>query len=166
MPMILPTVLPVDFKQSQHTDALWLMMNLYAIDPMGGGVALPDTQHATFLQQMADWQTQRAAVILLAWCDQQPVGLLNAFEGFSTFAARRLLNIHDVIVHPNHRGQGIAGLLLAAAETIAQQRGYCKMTLEVLQGNQSAQALYRKVGFAGYTLDPAQGQALFWQKFL
>lgn len=52
------------------------------------------------------------------------------------------------------------------AETIAQQRGYCKMTLEVLQANQSAQALYRKVGFAGYTLDPSQGQALFWQKLL
>jgi hypothetical protein len=29
-----------------------------------------------------------------------------------------------------------------------------------------AQALYTACGFAGYTLDPAAGHALFWQKAL
>jgi len=29
-----------------------------------------------------------------------------------------------------------------------------------------AQAAYRKVGFAPYSLDPAAGQAEFWQKKL
>ena len=49
---------------------------------------------------------------------------------------------------------------------IAWERGACKMTLEVLQGNHSAIRLYERVGFAGYQLDPAMGQAQFFQKWL
>ena len=41
-----------------------------------------------------------------------------------------------------------------------------KLTLEVLQGNESARRLYERVGFAGYQLDPAVGQAQFLQKWL
>jgi ribosomal protein S18 acetylase RimI-like enzyme len=40
------------------------------------------------------------------------------------------------------------------------------LTLEVLQGNQAAQNLYRKFGFADYQLAPENGNALFWQKSL
>ena len=48
----------------------------------------------------------------------------------------------------------------------ARARGAVKLTLEVLSGNRAAQALYASRGFAGYTLDPAAGHALFWQKAL
>ena len=41
-----------------------------------------------------------------------------------------------------------------------------KLTLEVLQGNRSAITLYERIGFAGYQLDPALGQAQFLQKVL
>jgi hypothetical protein len=36
----------------------------------------------------------------------------------------------------------------------------------VLQGNAGAVKLYERVGFAGYQLDPAMGQARFFQKWL
>lgn len=35
---------------------------------------------------------------VLAFDADQPVGLINAIEGFSTFACKPLINIHDVIV--------------------------------------------------------------------
>ena len=35
-----------------------------------------------------------------------------------------------------------------------------------LSGNQPAQRLYARVGFAGYQLDPAMGDARFLQKWL
>ena len=49
---------------------------------------------------------------------------------------------------------------------MARERGACKLTLEVLQGNASAIKLYERVGFAGYQLDPAMGQAQYFQKWL
>lgn len=49
-------------------------------------------------------------------------------------------------------------------EDIARERGCCKITLEVLKGNKTAQAVYQKLGYAGYELDPIHGESLFWQK--
>ena len=55
---------------------------------------------------------------------------------------------------------------MAAVEQIARDKGCCKITLEVLQGNVVAQALYGKLGYAGYVLGDEGGHALFWQKKL
>jgi hypothetical protein len=40
------------------------------------------------------------------------------------------------------------------------------LTLEVLSGNQVAQASYARFGFAQYELSALTGQALFMQKWL
>jgi ribosomal protein S18 acetylase RimI-like enzyme len=56
--------------------------------------------------------------------------------------------------------------MLERVEAIACERGACKLTLEVLQGNQGARRLYQRVGFASYELDPTMGQAQFLQKWL
>jgi ribosomal protein S18 acetylase RimI-like enzyme len=98
--------------------------------------------------------------------DATPVGLINCIEGFSTFACKPLVNVHDVAVLPGYRGQRIGEKMLALVEQIAVERGACKLTLEVLSGNGGAVKLYERVGFAYYELDPAMGQAGFMQKWL
>ena len=103
---------------------------------------------------------------MLAFIAGEPVGLVNCFEGFSTFACRPLVNVHDVVVIAAVRGQGISQKMLAKVEEIARQRGCCKITLEVLEGNEAAKGAYRKLGFSDYQLDPQMGRALFWQKAL
>ena len=102
----------------------------------------------------------------LAWLDGEAVGLIDCFAGFSTFAAKPLLNVHDIVVHASRRGQGIAQALLAWAGQRAGELGCCKLTLEVLSNNARAMAAYRRAGFVPYVLDPAAGQALLMQKFL
>mgnify|MGYP000614993650 CR=1 FL=1 len=108
--------------------------------------------------------------VLVASCrwrgERRPVGLINCVEGFSTFAGRPLLNVHDIVVHEDFRRQGIARALLAHVEAMARQRGCCKLTLEVLEGNHGARRAYLDFGFEGYQLDPAMGQALFFEKKL
>ena len=69
-------------------------------------------------------------------------------------------------VLPEHRGRGIGHALLRAVEEEARGRGACKITLEVLSGNEPAKALYLALGYGDYQLDPAAGHALFWQKKL
>jgi ribosomal protein S18 acetylase RimI-like enzyme len=56
--------------------------------------------------------------------------------------------------------------MLTLVEELALARGACKLTLEVLDGNRSALALYQRQGFAPYQLDPALGTAGFMQKML
>ena len=153
----------VDYHDEQQVSDLLMLLDLYAQDPMGGAEPLS----AECRQQLPQTLQQcPAAISLLAYQDGQPAGLLNAFQTVSTFAARPLINVHDLAVAPEYRGQGIATTLLQRIEQIARERDCCKLTLEVLSGNQTAQRTYLRCGFAGYELDPAQGQALFWQKKL
>ena len=71
-----------------------------------------------------------------------------------------------MVVLQEFRGQGISRNILEKVEEIAVQKGCCKLTLEVLSGNTAARSVYQKFGFNNYELDPAHGQAMFWQKLL
>jgi GNAT superfamily N-acetyltransferase len=147
----------------EHAQAVLQLMNEYALDPMGGGQALSDYANANLVAELR----KRASVhVILAFVDRRPAGLAVCIEGFSTFACKPLLNIHDMVVSRAFRGTGLSRLLLQKAEAIAIELGCCKLTLEVLEQNRIAQAAYRGAGFAGYQLDPTMGQAMFWQKKL
>lgn len=139
------------------------MLEIYARDPMGGGGGLDAQVHTRLL---ADLAARPFALSLLAYSDDEAVGLANAFFGYSTFAARPLINIHDVVTHPDYRGHGVATALFAEIESIARAEGCCKITLEVLGENARAKALYKHLGYGGYGLGEGQGSAEFWQKAL
>lgn len=156
-------ILNADLSSAHHAGAVVELLNAYALDNMGGGVALSAYARANLV---AELNRRDTAHVLLALVDQVPAGLLICLEGFSTFACKPLLNVHDLMVLPQYRGQGIARNLLMQAEQIARQRGCCKLTLEVLEGNQVARSLYASCGYAGYALDPEMGEARFWQKML
>lgn len=153
----------IDLADARDSAALLALLDGYARDPMGGGEPLSEEVCTALIPQL-----KRCGHYLgvIAWHDETPVGLVNGFEGFSTFAARPLLNIHDIVVAPAVRGTGLSQRLLAKVEEIARMRGCCKLTLEVLSNNHVAQGAYRKFGFDAYQLDPQAGQALFWQKLL
>lgn len=153
----------VDFADPAHCQAWLALLDMYAQDPMGGGDPLPEAVKARLC---ADLATFPGALNLLAWEGSEPVGMLNAFMGYSTFKARPLMNVHDIAVRPQWRGTGVGKTLLAALETHARERGCCKLTLEVLSGNQRARDTYLRFGFKDYALDPAMGSACFMQKWL
>ena len=152
-----------DYTATADRTALLDLLDAYAQDPMGGGEALPADVRARLCDDLA---RHPLAVSFIAWLGDQPVGLANCFQGYSTFKARPLLNVHDMVVHPAHRARGIGQALLAACEAHARERGCCKLTLEVLSGNQRAMRSYAHFGFAPYVLDPREGQALLMQKWL
>ncbi len=152
-----------DYQNPKHRQAVVTMLDDYARDPMGGGTGIPEATRQNLVDEMA----KRDYVFsLLAFVDDEPVGLANCVEGFSTFAAKPVMNIHDIAVTKPFRGQGIAKRLLEEVATLAEFRGCCKLTLEVLQGNEPAKIAYEKFGFAPYQLDEAMGKAEFWQKSL
>ena len=66
------------------------------------------------------------------------------------------------MVSQRFQGHGIAKRLLAAVDELALSLACCKVTLEVLEGNHVARALYikKKMGYAGYELDVDTGAAI------
>ena len=157
------TVCRADYANEAHAAALVMLLDAYAQDPMGGGHPLNEFARANLVPALA---ARPQAYSVLAFEADKPIGLVNCIEGFSTFACRPLVNVHDVAGLAQYRGRGVAASMLGLAEELARERGACKMTLEVLQGNAGAVRLYGRIGFAGYQLDPAMGEARFLQKWL
>lgn len=156
-------VVLADYRNTKHSAALVDLLDSYARDPAGGGTALDADVRAGLPAALA---ARPQAFSVLAYDGAQPVGLINCIEGFSTFACKPLVNVHDVVVLPSHRGQRVAQRMFARVEQEARARGACKLTLEVLSGNAPALRSYEREGFVSYQLDPAFGHAVFLQKKL
>ncbi|MDN3646843.1 GNAT family N-acetyltransferase [Pontixanthobacter aestiaquae] len=157
------TVFLADYSNPVHADAIISMLDVYARDPMGGGAPLSDYTRKNLVSGLV--QTP-GAFSVLAFHGEAPAGLANCFTSFSTFAAKPLVNIHDVVVDARMRGQGIGKRLFKKIEMVAVEKHACKVTLEVLSGNETAKGLYAALGYGDYELDPSKGHALFWQKAL
>ncbi|HEX7865712.1 MAG TPA: GNAT family N-acetyltransferase [Variovorax sp.] len=152
-----------DYRDAAQAAALVGLLDAYASDPAGGGTPLDPAVLAGLPAALA---ARPQAFSVLAYDGEQPVGLVNCIEGFSTFACKPLVNVHDVVVLPSHRGQRVAQKMFAQVEQEARRRGACKLTLEVLSGNAPALRAYEREGFMSYQLDPAFGNAVFLQKKL
>lgn len=139
-------------------DCRWMvqLIDAYARDPMGNAAELSDDVRRRLRRDLPEDPTCRA---VLALVDGEPVGIVVAFTGYSTFQARPLLNVHDVYVRPGHRHQGLARRMLAKLESVARQHGFCKLTLEVRYDNEPAKRTYRKLGFTA-----GQPSYEFWTK--
>lgn len=152
-----------NYKDEQQGADIGYLLNNYAKDPMGGGKELDPTIVKNIARELSNIPH---AFSVLCYVDNKPAGLVNCFDVFSTFYCKPLVNIHDIIVAKEYRGQGLGQKMLQKVEQIAIEKGCCKLTLEVLEGNKVARNAYEKFGFASYVLDPEMGQALFWQKTL
>ncbi|MBO9999656.1 MAG: GNAT family N-acetyltransferase [Cyanobacteria bacterium SID2] len=154
-------IILADYLNEQQAKDIVFLLNCYAIDPTGGGTELDEYVKNNLAAELAKIPK---AFSVLCYVDRKPAGLVNCFEGFSTFKCKPLINIHDIIVAQEFRGLGISQKLLKKVEQIAKEKGCCKLTLEVLEGNTNAQKAYIKFGFSGYELNPVMGKALFWEK--
>ncbi|WP_256103612.1 N-acetyltransferase [Streptomyces sp. ODS05-4] len=59
----------------------------------------------------------------------------------------RELVMDGIAVHPDHRGTGIGGLLLAEIAAVAAAHGCARVRLDVVDVNPRARALYERHGF-------------------
>lgn len=160
------TVCRADYANPVHAMALVSLLDAYAQDPMGGGDPLNEFVKANLVTELAKRPQAFSVLAFAGEAGDLPVGLVNCIEGFSTFACKPLVNVHDVAVIPAYRGQRVAEKMLDLVEQLALERGACKLTLEVLQGNEGAIRLYHRFGFTHYELDPLAGRAQFFQKWL
>ena len=156
-------VIEADLSRAEHQDAILQLLDAYSMDPMGDGHPLSDTARRDLIPGLRQHPT---TAVFLAYHGSEPVGLAICFRGFSTFAARPLVNIHDFSVLPEHRGHGIGRLLLATIEQYARTTGCCKLTLEVQENNHRAKSIYAAAGFSQMRYVPEAGGSLNLSKQL
>jgi len=156
-------IVEADLNCKDHQKAVVDLIDAYAMDPMGNGDPLPADVKSELIPGLKEHPT---TLIFLGMINGEAVGIAVCFIGFSTFAARPLVNVHDLAVLPGYRGSGVGRQLLAGVERKARDLGCCKVTLEVLENNHRALKLYAAAGFARATYTVEAGGALFFAKKL
>jgi ribosomal protein S18 acetylase RimI-like enzyme len=88
-------------------------------------------------------------VLLVAERDGEVLGYTYAgVEGFDYMALRGPAGVlHDIIVDPAHRGQGIGVQLLDATLAALAERGAPRVVLSTADRNEPAQRLFARAGF-------------------
>jgi ribosomal protein S18 acetylase RimI-like enzyme len=151
-------IVEMDVTRKEHLIGLVELLNVYYNDDMGENKVFDaDTR----LRLVSGILSHPTAMVFFAECNDKVVGLATCFTGFSTFSARKLINIHDLIVLQEYRRQGIARRILQAVEKKAKEMDCCKLTLEVRKDNFQAMRLYRRSGFGSGSYP-----MLFWTKAL
>ena len=102
-----------DLNLSEHQEAVLAMVDAYSRDAMGNGKPLDPDVRAGLIPGLRKHPT---TLVFLAFTEERPVGAAVCFLGFSTFAAKPLINIHDFVVLSDLRGKGVGRQLLEAIE--------------------------------------------------
>jgi len=147
-----------DLLRDSHREALAKLVNAYMLDEMGERRPLGVDLAGKIVSGLSN---HPVAFIFFADYAGELVGMSVCFLGFSTFYGRGVLNIHDLIVLPQYRKNGIARKLLEAMEEKARSLDCCKVTLEVREDNLRAMSLYRSRGFSA-----GKYPMYFWTKMI
>ncbi len=92
-----------------------------------------------FLQQCLD---HGESVIFVCHEGADALGFAQLYPIYSSVSMTRVFVLNDLFVHAPHRRKGVAARLLSALEAYAWSLGAARISLNVAQGNLSAQQLY------------------------
>ena len=148
----------VDLDNENHCVQLIRLLDVYMSDEMGNGIAMEQSMARKIVGGL---KNHPSYVGFFVQVGGQYAALANCNRNFSTFKARPLINIHDLIVHPDFRKMGIGKFLLDSIASFAREIDCCRINLEVRSDNLKAQKLYHKCGY--HECFPSM---FFWEKNL
>ena len=99
------------------------------------------------VQFLTDRLENDEAVVFIARVDGNPVGFTMIYPTFSTVSLSPVWLLNDLYVTETSRGQGVANLLMDAAEAAAREAGATRIFLRTAHDNTPAQALYESRGW-------------------
>ncbi len=139
---------PADLRAVGRLGALLVRMH-HDFDPERFIAATPQTEHgyASFLGTQLE---QPNVVVLVAeQRDGEVLGYTYAgVEGHDYMSLRGPAGVlHDIVVDPAHRGQGVGGMLLDATLVALEARGAPRIVLSTAARNEAAQRLFARAGF-------------------
>jgi GNAT superfamily N-acetyltransferase len=100
---------------------------------------------AKFLQERFQ---KKDSTVLVASDNGRVVGFTQLYPSFSSVSMQRVWILNDLFVEETYRKQGVAKLLLGAAENFARETGAVRIILATQISNMAAQALYESLGYS------------------
>ena len=101
-----------DLTDESIGQAVVELLDGYANDFFGGNEPLSDFTRANLITELRKVPTSHVFLARNTEGSKDFVGLAMCFEGFSTFACKPLINIHDFYVKPEYRRRGISSALM------------------------------------------------------
>ena len=126
-----------------------LVMELFAIS----GDFSPDRDVQERGLQLILEQPNRGRIFVLR-NNHRIFGMVNLLFTISTARGGFVILMEDVIVHPNHRGQGYGTLLLKHVVEFAKQKNFKRITLLTDKISEESQEFFRKNGFEHSSMIP------------
>ena len=151
-------VFKADYNKKDDVWAIKFLLNSYAQELEGFKKEIDEDVLDNLTLGLENFP---GSIVLLAKKDGEYAGMGICFLGFSTFQAKKLLNIHDFMVLKKFQGIGVAKKLMNEIILTAGALSCCKITLEVQEKNLKARNLYSSFGFKDSFLDPEAGVQLF-----
>jgi len=96
----------------------------------------------------------RLGKLFVARDGRQVVAMASLLYTVSTAEGGKAALFEDLVVRPDYRKQGIGARLLEHVIAQARAEGLLRLTLLTDMQNESAQVLYRKLGFVGSPMKP------------
>ncbi len=124
-----------DMYKLLDTTMMDLLKQLVDIDEDG-----EDEQHSD--KYWNDLIQEKTGYVLVAFYEKEPAGIVVV-----EIKDEQEVHLEDLIVSPEFQKRGIGKLLIGEAKKIACQKGYKKISLNVLPNNENAKDLYTKQGF-------------------
>lgn len=149
-------IVKVDLINETHCFHLLNLLNDYMEDEMGICESMPEHLGSKIIEGL---KKHPAYLGFFVCVENEYAGLANCNLNYSTWQSKYIINIHDFIVSPDYRKQGVGLFLLNEIEKYAKEEGYCRINLEVRNDNIKAQNLYKKAGFT-----EGQPSMYFWEK--
>ena len=138
---------PADLQAIGRLGALLVRVH-HDLDPDRFIAATPQTErgYGSFLGTQLD---EPSIIILVAELDGEVVGYTYAgVEGIDYMSLRGPAGVlHDIVVDPAHRGQGVGRLLLDATLKALEAKGAPRVVLSTAERTEPAQRLFARAGF-------------------
>lgn len=87
-----------------------------------------------------------ALMSFIAYIDNEPVGVMNAFYKYTTFTGRKIFYIEDLYARKEYRGYGIGGKFLEKAKEIAVSEDCEQIELKCAVWNKNSVGFYESHG--------------------
>lgn len=158
-------VVTADRNNVFHVIDFYQLMKDYSKHEMSGSESISSDILMQVLNYCFDIKNGIIFIAYRALID--PVGFVTCLYGYSTFAGKKTLNIHDIYVAENEASKGIGNILLDRVESHARSHDYCKITLEVRTDNEKAKKIFLRSGFENGGQFGGKFAAMeYWQKYL
>ena len=143
-------VVEADLADETQVARLFEILDAYARGPGGQNAPLSDRARENLGPGLREHPMSFA---LFGRLGGEIVGAAVRVWGFSTFAGRPSLNLHDFSELPEAQGRCVGTAILEALEALealerrGRDRDAAKLTLEVVGTNEGARRLYERFGF-------------------